>query len=287
MGLLQAWRSLDPEQKRILLTKQVSLRRPVDDVLKLLRPLAACDALADKARTKLGCSFAFSILAAIVGTFLLLGNGVGTAVTLLIIAAIVAIAIAFGYFWNWTRRIDVSNNCRQFLVPVLTVFREDIDATQPMHLRLDLSSPMEKRKKKSQSDAHAEGAYYKVIESVYLDAWMSAEAMLVDGTKLSWEITDLIRERKKTKRTARGKIKSKTKYKKKTDLEVTLALRAKDYEIGEIADADVEKRGKRNVVQMQRTISTASLDPIDPRALIDLVAEVYRRATPAQKEAGA
>ena len=286
MGLLQTWRSLDPEQKEILRSKQVKLNRPVDEVLKLLRPLAACDALADQARTRLGCSLAVSIVLAIVGGifFLSTSNDFPKSITIPIIAAILLIAIALGYFWNWTRRIDVSNNCRQFVVPILTVFREDFDATQPMQLRLDLSPPMDPSKKRSQSDPEAQGAYYKVIESVYVDPWMSAEAMLVDGTKLSWEITDTIRSRRKTKRTARGKIKTKTKNKKKTDLDVTLSLRAKEYEI---AGDDVEKRGKRNVVQVQHTIHSESLDPIDPRVMIDMVAEVYRRATPAQKEARA
>ena len=287
MSVFKVWRSLDPEQKRILLEKQLTVNRPVDEVLTFLRPLAACDALADKTRTRLGCSFAVSIVATIAGLVILANLGLGRVISGIVLLVLIAVVVAFGYFWLWTRKIDVSNNCRQFLVPVLSVFREDIDPAKPIHLRVDLSSPTDKSKKQSESAPYASGVYHKVIDSMYLDPWMSAEAMLVDGTKLSWQITDSILERKKTKRNARGKYKTKTKYKKKTDLEVTVGLRAKSYEVGNIEGAEVETRGKRNVVEMERTIRTSSLDPIDPRALIDLVAEVYRRATPAQKEAGA
>ena len=285
MSVLKVWRSLDPEQKRILLEKQLEVNRPIDEVLELLRPLAACDALADKARTKLGCSFAAVLGFSILGFFVAL-NLKSTAVTVVVLL-ILAAAIALGYFWLWTRKIDVSNNCRQFLLPVLIVFREDMDASKPMHLRLDLSSPTAKTKKQSELPPYASGAYYKVIESMYLDPWMSADALLVDGTKLSWQVTDSIRERKKTKRNARNKIKTKTVYKKKSDLEVTIGLRAKAYEVAAIDDAEMETHGKRNVVQMERTIETRSLDPIDPRAMIDLVTNVYRHAQPARKEAGA
>jgi hypothetical protein len=126
-----------------------------------------------------------------------------------------------------------------------------------------------------------------VIETTYVDPWMSAEALLVDGTKLSWSITDSIRERKKTKRNARGKYKTKTKHLKKTDLEVSLRLRKKTYDLTTPGDAEVTSDAKRNVVVMERQIRTPSLDPIDPRALIDLVANVYRNARVAKKEAGA
>jgi len=285
MSVLKVWRSLDPEQKQILLDKQVNVNRSVDEVLTLLRPLAACDALADKARTKLGCSFALAIVVTLFGSFWIAGM-LGWTIGGVFVLLLVATTSVLGYFWLWTRKIDVSNNCRQFLVPVLSVFREDIDATKPMHLRIDLSSPTAKTKMQSESAPYASGIYHKVIDSKYLDPWMSAEAMLVDGTKLSWRITDSILERKKTKRNPRGKYKTKTKYKKKTDLEVKLGLRSKAYDLVNV-DATVETQGKRNVVEMERTIVTMSLDPLDPRALIDLVAEVYRSAKPAQKEAGA
>ncbi|MGZ8781651.1 MAG: hypothetical protein ACXW31_17170, partial [Thermoanaerobaculia bacterium] len=112
----------------------------------------------------------------------------------------------------------------------------------------------------------------------------SAEAVLVDGTKVSWSVTDRIRERKKTKRNARGKYKSKTKYTKKIDLDVQLALRTKTYAL---AGAEVSGDGKRSKVEVQRSLRTESLDPIDPRVLIDAIAEVYRAARPAKKEAHA
>lgn len=286
MKVLSAWRSLNAEQKRILLEKRLELNRPVDELLALLKPLAACDAMADQSRTRLGCSFGLGLVLT-VAVSIVLGNTVSFTAGMAAAVVMLAVTIVLGYFYFWTKRIDVSNNFRQFVIPVLSVFREDIETAHPVHLRLDLGSPTVPSKKQSEKGPYKEGVYHKVIESTYLDPWMSAEALLVDGTKLSWRVTDSIRERTKTKRNPRGKYKTKTKYKKKTDLEVTLRLRKKTYDVTAPADAEVTSDAKRNVVSMEREIRSASLDPIDPKALIDLIADVYRNARLTKKEAGA
>jgi hypothetical protein len=157
-----------------------------------------------------------------------------------------------------------------------------------VRLDLDLSSPTVKIKKQSESAPFALGVYHKVIDTMYLDPWMKAEAVLVDGSKLSWSVTETIRERKKTKRNARGKYKMKTKYSKKTEVEVELGLKKKLYEVtAGPAEAEVTSDEKRSTVRLERRLKTDSLEPVDPRALIDLVADVYRSASPVKKEAGA
>lgn len=285
MNVLQTYRSLDTEQKRILREKEVDLNRPVDEVLALLRPLAGCDTVADKARTPLGCTMALGIALMIAVPIIVAQSDLSWAAAAVPIVLIVALTIGAGLLFAWTKRVDLSNNFREFVIPVLAVFREDIDHEHPVHLRLDLRSPTSPQKKTSESAPFAEGVYYKVIDSTFVDRWMTAEAMLVDGTKLSWSITDFIRERKKTKKNPRGKHKTKTKYKKKTEIEVEVALRKKTYELTAPAEAEVKSGEKRNSVRMMRRMSTPSLDPIVPQALIDVVAGVYQNARRVKKEA--
>ena len=286
MNVVQVWRSLDAEQKRILAEKRVTANSRIDELLAQLKPLAACDTLGDRVRTKLGCSFALGIVLTIV-LFFVISNVVPSPFSHIINALFLIATVAIGYFYFWARGIDLSNNFRQFVVPVLSVFREDIDPTKPVHLELDLSSPTAKTKLQSEGQPYASGVYHKVIDSLYRDPWMTAEAVLVDGTKLTWTVTDAIRERKKTKRNPRGKYKTKTKYSKKTNLEVTLGMRKKTYDVVAPAGAELSGDEKRSVVTVERQVQSASLDPIDPKALIDLVAGVYRNATLTKKEAGA
>lgn len=284
MGVFQTYRSLSDEQKRALAEKKLEINRPAGELIEFLKPLAACDTMADKIRTKMGCSFAAGIVLTIVLSFLFIGKGALSG--LIIVALVLAATIWLGWFWAWTKKIDVSNNFRQFTLPVLTVLKDDFDPNEPVHLRLDLTAPNAKAKLQSKSDPYKHGAYYKVIDSFYSDNWMDADGRLVDGTKLSWSVSDSIRERSKTKRTSRGKIKSKTKYAKKTEIEVQMGLKKKTYELAAPAGGEVSSDAKRNVVKLSRRFRSDSLDPIDPRALLDLVADVFRSTRPA-KEAGA
>lgn len=286
MNVVQAWRSLNAEQKQILADKRIEANRPVEELLALMKPLAACDTMADKVRTKLGCSFALAIVVTIIGFFVLM-NVAGFTIGVVVGLLLLVVAIALGFFYFWTRKIDVSNNFREFVVPVLSVFREDIDTARPVKVSIDLSSPIHKTKLQSESAPYSKGVYHKVIDSMYRDPWMSADAVLVDGTKLSWTVTDVIRERKKTKRNPRGKYKTKTKYSKKTNLEVTVGLRKKTYDVAAPAAAELSGDEKRSVVKVERQVKSASLDPVVPRALIDLIADVYRNASLTKKEAGA
>ena len=283
MDAWKTYRSLSPEQKQILSSKQIEINRPMDEILELLKPIAACDAMANKAQTKFGCTFGFSIVLTI--ALVIVFSNIGwSPLTFVAIGAVIAVAIGVGWIYIWLRGIDVSNNLRSFVVPVFALFREDVDPKQPVHLRLDISSPTAAQKKTGESAPYKQGSYYKIIDSTYVDPWMSADAVLVDGTKLSWRVTDRIRERKKTKRNPRGKIKSKTKYTKKTEVEVALALRTKTFTL---ADGKVSGDGKRSKVEIERKVRSQSLEPIDPRALIDAITEVYRNARSVKKGAGA
>ena len=286
MNVLTTYRSLGAEQKQILRDKKVDLHKPIDEVLALLRPLAACDKVADKSRTKLGCSFGIGVVLTIVLAFVLTGAG-WSALTLLLIGSLAIVAIGLGVLYFFTRRIDLSNNFRDFALPVLTVFREDFDGAKPVRLKLNLDPPTAASKKTAESAPYKHGVYHKVIDTTYVDPWMSASAVLVDGTKVSWSVTDEVRERKKTKKNARGKYKSKTKYRKKTDLEVEVALLKKTYAMNPVSDGEVSSDEKRNKVKLEREIRSESLDPLDPKALIDLVADVYRSTRRPVKEAGA
>jgi len=282
MSAWTTYRSLSAEQRAILRAKKLDLRRPVGELLTLLRPLAACDSVANKAQHKMGCTLALMIFLTLVG-FVVLANMPGP-VTLMLFLPLIVSTVAMAFFYSWLRSIDVSDNLRSFLVPVLTLFREDFDPRFPVHLRMDLSSPMTKLKKTAESKPYSRAKYHRVVDTMYLDPWLTADAVLVDGTKLSWSVTDRIRERKKTKKSASGKSKTKTKYRKLSDVEVRLGLRTKNFTV---AKGKLSADGKRSKVEVQRRVRTDSLDPINPRTLIDAIAGVYRAARPVTKEATA
>jgi hypothetical protein len=281
MNLWQTYRSLTDEQKRILKEKQLSTTKPVGELLALLQPLADYDRLGDRLRTRLGCTFAAAL---VLGTIILLvaASKLGAVPLALLALIIVALAVFSGAGWRMTRGNDLSDNLRAFALPVLALLREDIDRAQPMQIRLDLRAPLSPEKKIRELPPAAQGVYHKVIESHFVDPWFDASATLGDGSRLHWNVVDTIRERRKTKKTPRGKIKTKTKYAKKTEIDVALAMKKKSYDVAPVDDASIKDGANRNDIRLRRTVESSDLNAPDPKSLIDALTAIYRSAVPAK-----
>ena len=280
---LKAFRSLSPEQKTLLETKQVSGEYEPRGLIDLLRPIAEYDRLSDKARTPMGCStaalfvlsFVLLIVAANVSFFLLplslaaLGGAVFLLVTVLRL-----------------RKLDLSNNFRQVAMPLFAVLKEDMEAGATMNVRLDLSPPTAKTKKTGTGKPYKEGAYYKVVDTTFVDPWFGGGTRLADGSLLQWDVTDEVVESARTKKTARGKHKTKTKYRKQSTISVTVALPHKEYAVTNLPADEGEKvkvreSEKRTTFRLAKRVKSKSIDPIDPQEVFDIISEAYKRVRPA------
>ncbi len=281
MGFWKTYRSLNAEQRRLLKTKQVTANRPIDAVISLLQPIAAYDRIGDKMRTRFGCAAGILIVLSIAGV-IAASNDVPQRSVVLVLSLLAAVTavVAIG-MWAWTKGIDLSNNLRQFMLPVLSVFREDIDPKQKIQLRLDLGLPTAKGKLQQTNEPYSRGVYYKIVEAFYLDPWASAEMPLADGSILKWSIVDHIRERSQTKKNPRGKIKTKVKYTVKTHVDVELTLRSNAYSIAQSEGERMKQSAKKKTVRIKARHKHETLEPIDPIVFIDIVAGIYRRAIPA------
>jgi len=188
------------------------------------------------------------------------------------------------------KRRDLSNNLGTVVVPLLNVFREDVDPKKPLVLDLDLRRADLPEKLLREDPAYGMGPYHKVIDRHYQDGWMTGRAAFADGARLGWSVVDQICERRKTKRNPRGKYKTKTQYRKRSVVTVTLSLPTDAYAIATpkvAGDANrlrvrVSNTGDTNgengwrVIKLARTFKARSLEPMDPVHLLDLVAEGYR-----------
>jgi len=289
---LTALKALTPEQKSILKEKRIEGSYTPQDAIGLLKPVGEFDRLNDKARTGIGCwSAVFFVLAVV--ALIVTGNGVLP--WFLGIPIVLGLFGMFVYFLVTVIRLsksDLSNNFRQIALPFLAILKEDMEKGEAMQLKLDLSSATLATKKTGQGDAYALGAYHKVIDHFYRDAWFEGSAWLADGSSVSWAIVEDITESKRTKRNARGKYKTKTKYRKVCNLAVDVTLPRKEYSVagGQAAiDAKVKIKGgdKRTTLRLSRKVKIKANEPWDVRALVELVAEAFRRARPAVAAGGA
>jgi hypothetical protein len=63
---------------------------------------------------------------------------------------------------------------------------------------------------------------------------------------------------------------------------VELTLKTKSYTLGHVDEAEVKRGESKNSVRVTRRVKSASLDPVDPKVFIDLVAGIYSGAAPVQ-----
>jgi hypothetical protein len=262
-------------------SKQIAREKRVDGAhtpgawLAGLRPVAEDDRQGDIIRRLfLGVAIP-SFLAAVIG-------GVITQ-SLLVAMVFAALGVVFLAAFFVMRRRDLPDNLRRFVIPLLAVLREEMKPDEPLTMRLDLGGGTLIEKQTSQRKLGV--GYPSIKETHYTDAWLSGAARLADDARLAWQITDYIRKREITKRTARGKIKTKAKYKVKTVVEVRLGLPREDYTphveaaLTDEGDRLALKPGaKRDVIRVRRVVVANQLDTrLDPRHVLDLVAGAYKQ----------
>lgn len=285
---LKAFKSLSPEQKALLQTKQVSGEYEPRSLIEFLKPVAEYDRLSDKGRTPIGCSTAALFVLSFVLLILTL-NGLWYVAPLLLLSLGGAIYLLVTVLK--LGKLDLSNNFRQVAMPLFAVLKEDMESGATMNVRLDLSSPTAKAKKTGTGEPYKEGAYYKIVDTTYVDAWFGGGTRLADGSLLQWDVTDDVVESARTKRTARGKHKTKTKYRKLSTISVTVALPHKEYAVTNLPADEGEKvkvreSEKRTTLKLAKKVKTKSIDPIAPTELFDIISEAYKRVRPAAPAAG-
>ena len=279
---LKVRRSLSPEQRTLLETKQLSGEYEPGALVALLKPIAEYDRLSDKARTPMGCTTA----ALFVLAFVLLIVSANVSFYLLPLP----LAAAGGAVWLLVtvlkmKKLDLSNNFRQVAMPLFAVLREDMEPGATMNVRLDLSSPTARTKKTGTGKPYERGVYHKVVDTTYADPWFAGGARLADGSLLQWDVSDEVVESQRTKRTVR-KTKTKTKHEKRTTITVNVALPHKEYAVTSLPADEGEKvkvreSEKRTTFRLAKRVKGKSLDPIDPREIFDIISEAYKRVRPA------
>jgi hypothetical protein len=226
-----------------------------------------------KGRTSLGCSIALLVVATFV-TLLALPSPFRFLVPLVIIVVIFFLVKKF----TFATKLDISDNLGGFAVPMLKLLRDDFDPDQPVHVKLDLRDPTSKAKATGTGEPYKHGAYYKIIDTTYQDDWFSGEGVLADGSRFRWTLEETIRESKKSKKTPRGKYKTKTRYKKKASIDVELVLKKKTYDVtGAAKESD-----KNATVRVSKKYVHPANEPIPLDPMLECMAGVYAAAKPAK-----
>ncbi len=160
----------------------------------------------------------------------------------------------------------------------------------PLKLRIDLTGAQQPSKRVRASDPYKKGSYHKVVDTFYDDPWLKGVAHFADGADVEFTITDHMRASSKTKRSASGRTKLKTKRKKKTELSVVLTAPARNYAVTSASARDVPKASvkpgeSRTVVKLSGSVEQTHVDAVPVVGmLLELIAGAYERVEPSRRK---
>lgn len=283
LGAYQKYKTLNPDQKRLLGEKSVEGSRTPEEWLGLLKDVSEFDRIGDAGRSGAGKLAIILLISTVILLFVsgLLGQLIPGWIPIVLLILCVLGAIISGLIYFKLKKVDLPNRLRQFIVPVIAILREDIEPSALLNLRIDLRGPIGEKEMNHQEDS---SGYPKIKITNYADSWFSGGANLADSSSLQWQLIDYIRQRKVTKRNPRGKIKSKTKYKIQTLIEVKLGMRSKDYTpvapdpSGEVSLKTGEKRNHLRIRHVEH--STELNSPLDFKVFLDAVTAAYKQVKP-------
>lgn len=200
-------------------------------------------------------------------------------------ATLVAVAMVLGSVRRYLRRFAMSAQTVATAYPFLTVLKHDVSPDEPMRVRIEFSEGITRAKRQEVRAPYQFERYHKVVDTIYSDPWFEGDARLTDGTLLHWRVNDELRVSDRHKRNSRGKHKRKMRHYKTSHIEISMSFPKKLYRIAQVPElagykVSLREKDARSMLTVKRVIKMKSIEPVDPRRILDVIAFAYRAAKP-------
>lgn len=284
---LQAYQSLTSDQKLFVKERTVEGTTTPDEWLRLFSKVAEYDSLRDSSSSTFGWAGCGCLVSGIV--LFIIGVSTVALLPVAIIFIIVAIILAIFFF---KRRKDVPNHLRHFVVPLLSILREEMRTGEQIYLRLNLRGATVPDKmysnQLSKTGLRLQSSGSKIKEEFFQDPWLAGSLRFADGTRVQLRVVDRIRKREENKKRTSGKYKTKTKYKIKSRVEARLQFKRTKYTFSKVGlqvakneKLDVQSDADKDTLQIRRTIMSATVNqPVSLYEFLDLLAKAYKQVKP-------
>ncbi len=213
------YRSLAPDQKKLVDDKQISATLPVKDWTLFLRKAAVFDELGEKAARQYLIYMIIMIVLTVISLVILIDYWEAGLPATLICGALLVIVIR--NFRKFKKR-DLTNHLRLFLLPLLFVLKDKAGEKAKLSLKLDLRNPV---KTDPVRTFQQDNRRIRLFEPNYV----LGKLKLLDEAILEFLLNDEIRSLRISKRNPRGKVKIKFKNKVSRHYFIKLSFPKKYY----------------------------------------------------------
>ncbi len=202
---------------------------------------------------------------------------------------VIPLPIISVFFFLRYRKKDLPDDFRKFVGPLVHELRNDLKKGSPVSIDMALSSVEDKKNKTGESDKYEKGVYYKCIDHFFERDFLNLMLRLYDGNKLVIKAREFLIKIVKTKKNPRGKIKTKTKYKRKVFFNIRLMVNGNRYLLKEIPEGidlpDKQKiytkeSSKGSILGLRYTEKLTEDDISDPWNALGKIAVLYALLEP-------
>lgn len=178
------------------------------------------------------------------------------------------------------RDVKIARIIDKILLPMLHILQADTRAKEPLRLQIDLRG-WDLPDKKVNEINHGDDK--KTIDTCYVDRWLEGETRLVDRSRLTWRFSHRVRARRTTFRRQSGYVKTKTRHKYATHVEIQLRVPHRYYP-GVLADPTPIAAGKltlrrkqdRTDIRIKQTYMQ-DLSDLDIRPFVEAISAAYQQ----------
>jgi len=157
----------------------------IESWLERLHKIAEMDTIGDESRKRSGnLAIVFGIL-----SILTIVLSIAKPIFFFLPTAFLILFIYFVITYFLLRKIDIGNNLRLFIVPMLEHYQRKGSLKEPFQMRMDFSNPIKKDYLSQTIEEEKERP-----SNIYKHHWMDGNMVFNDGVKIAWQIEDVIRK---------------------------------------------------------------------------------------------
>ncbi len=177
--IYKIYKSLDKDQIQFVLDKKIEGTYSIGKWLDRLMQIAELDTLGDDTRQKSGS------LSLVFGAFTVFTIILTISKPFMFFFPIGFFLIFFYFLFTYIAlsKIDIGNNLRIFVVPLLKKYLEQGNIEENLQLRMDFSSPISPERLTATVESN-----HKDRSKLYKHHWMEGSIQYNDGVKITWEV---------------------------------------------------------------------------------------------------
>lgn len=278
----------DPFEDATFKSRRFTSNTTLDETMKKLQDLEKLDQLCELKLKKALIMLVVSVLAAIIAT-ILFGN-FGLKALLFIIAEIPIAGFFVFALLNYLhyKKLDLSNEFRTFLMPVLKSLRNDLKKDSSVNLNVDLEAIDAKKYLVGKSAPYESGSRKKCVDTTYARQLFKMALRLEDKNTL---VVNCSEKQIKTsfRKSSGGKIKFKNKVKENVDFDLRLLVNKDAYAVAPPPDKSevvvkAHPKGTMLCVKYKEKFKAADVQP-NKEMFLERLIQLYSYLGPLKKTA--